>query len=218
MQLHPAVGSAEEEFSAAPWAEVAAIAYGTAAVLALLLAFAYADHLHALYSWLRQSFDAGRSGQSTPPAPVLPASYSLLSLPLELVTIGSEIVLLVWQFRSARTARLLGFPARHRPGWGVGFWFIPIANLFCPYQALVDCLPRDHPERSLVLRFWLTLVAADVITLVASFAMPFNRSTGVIISLVAIGLWLLYMGLLRQMISVVGAAHRSAAGMAARTG
>lgn len=72
-----------------------------------------------------------------------------------------------------RGARALGYQARHRPGWGVGSWFVPVASLWIPYQSLADCLPRDHPTRRglawLPLAYYLGIPACAVALLVAAF-------------------------------------------------
>ena len=43
-----------------------------------------------------------------------------------------------WQYRAVANARATGHDTRHSPGWGVGWWFIPVANLFVPRRVLRD--------------------------------------------------------------------------------
>ena len=56
----------------------------------------------------------------------------------------------------------------------MGFWFVPVVNLWFPYWAIVDCLPKGHPARRRVLGYWLSflfgglLAAAGTITLIWS--------------------------------------------------
>lgn len=64
-----------------------------------------------------------------------------------LVGLASMIMLLVWVHRAAKAGAALGIPARRSPGWAVGSWFIPIANLWLPLQSLLDLLPPEHPSR-----------------------------------------------------------------------
>ena len=45
------------------------------------------------------------------------------------------IVFLVWVHRTVSNAHALG-GTLSSPGWAVGYWFIPLVNLFKPYQAL----------------------------------------------------------------------------------
>ena len=36
-------------------------------------------------------------------------------------------------------------PIRFSPGWAVGWWFVPIASLWMPYQVMKDLWARSHP-------------------------------------------------------------------------
>jgi len=86
-----------------------------------------------------------------------------------------EIVFLVWQYRAAQVARALRYPARHSPGWGVGCWFVPVVNLWMPYQAIRDCLPPGHRARRYVLSTWITfliVIFLGPVTLVALVGAP----------------------------------------------
>jgi hypothetical protein len=68
------------------------------------------------------------------------------------ITIGTSTVLLVvitivfsvWVVRANRNAWNLGASMRIRPGWAVGYFFIPIFNLFKPYQAMKDLYLAAH--------------------------------------------------------------------------
>jgi hypothetical protein len=96
------------------------------------------------------------------------------------------ILACVWQHRSARAARALGLPATHSPAWGVGSWFVPIVNLFMPYQAIRDCLPAGHPGRALVLRWWLILMGAWSTALAAEIAACFSRPAGLVLGIMSV--------------------------------
>jgi hypothetical protein len=87
---------------------------------------------------------------------------------LSLVSIPMAIVLLVWQFRSAKTAQLLRMPAKLVPGLGVGGWFIPVVSLWFPYLAIRDCLPPGHPGRRVVLQMWLCYLGTQLAGLVTT--------------------------------------------------
>jgi len=51
----------------------------------------------------------------------------------------SRIFWFVWTYRIVKNAHCLTYrPLRFGPGWAVGYYFIPILNLFRPYQALSD--------------------------------------------------------------------------------
>ncbi|MEO1530200.1 MAG: DUF4328 domain-containing protein, partial [Planctomycetota bacterium] len=59
------------------------------------------------------------------------------------------IVFLVWVHRTTSNGHALGGNGLTSPGWAVVFWFIPILNLFRPYQSLRDVyrvsLGRNSP-------------------------------------------------------------------------
>jgi hypothetical protein len=107
---------------------------------------------------------AVNAAQNHQTAPVLtaPEPYGGFSALIVLLGIAAIVVECVWQFRAASAARAMGLPAKRSPGWGVGFWFIPVVNLWMPYQAIRDCLAHDDPNRAMVLRFWLFFIGMDV--------------------------------------------------------
>ena len=68
----------------------------------------------------------------------------ILEVPLRIVT---GIVFLVWVYRaynnlSALKARNLQFS----PGWAVGWWFIPFANLVKPFQVVREIFNESDPD------------------------------------------------------------------------
>lgn len=78
---------------------------------------------------------------------VLAAGVSLLGileLPLRVIT---AIFFLIWVYRtynnlSALKARDLSFT----PGWAVGWWFIPFANLVKPFQIVREIINESDPD------------------------------------------------------------------------
>jgi len=84
------------------------------------------------------------------------------------VYITTVVVFCIWINRSNKNARSLG--ARNMqftPGWCVGWWFIPFAHLFKPYQATAEIYRASQPGNgafdwpsvsvSPILGFWWTL-------------------------------------------------------------
>jgi Domain of unknown function (DUF4328) len=57
-----------------------------------------------------------------------------------LAFIATVIVYLIWLHRAYTNLRALdsGFIGKFTPGWAVGWWFIPFANLVMPYQAMSE--------------------------------------------------------------------------------
>ncbi len=158
-----------EEARIVPWARWAPVVYAGCAALNSALVGAYAARWRALFHWFHQVWVAASHNRQVAQAPpALPGWSNLLGL----VSIAAIVVFLSWQYRAARVARQLGYPARHSPGWGVGFWFIPVVQLWLPYQALADALPPKHHARRVMLLTWvvLWLAIASAITLPISLA------------------------------------------------
>lgn len=75
---------------------------------------------------------------------IVVSMLGLLEFPLRIVT---GIVFLVWVYRAynnlfALKARNLEFT----PGWAVGWWFIPFANLVKPFQVIREIFNESDPE------------------------------------------------------------------------
>lgn len=67
----------------------------------------------------------------------------LLTVPLSLLT---AILFLVWVNRANKNARALGAQGmQFTPGWCVGWFFIPIMNLFKPFQAIREIFQASDP-------------------------------------------------------------------------
>jgi hypothetical protein len=101
---------------------------------------------------------------------------------------GFYILVLIWQYQAASTARLLGLPAVRSPGLGVGSWFIPIVNLWFPYQSLRDCLPPGDPARITVSRLWAFFIATMVTSITTNILALFGNATGFILGGVALAM------------------------------
>ncbi|HEY1733185.1 MAG TPA: DUF4328 domain-containing protein [Acidimicrobiales bacterium] len=186
----------------------AVVVYGIIAVAHLLvLVVHYGGTYHRWDDFFHQVNTASQNGQ---PIPAIPSDLSVppyLFL-LSLASIAAAILLLVGQHRAAKAAQRLRLPATHRPGWGIGFWFIPVANLFCPYQAIRDCLPPGHPGRRRVLRFWLLYLATGLVTIGAEITTVFSRPAGIGLTALVAALWVLVVVDVRRVIATVEAAHR----------
>jgi len=62
-----------------------------------------------------------------------------------LLFIGTAVCWLRWQHRAYANLRLIGSrDTEHTPGWSVGYWFIPLINLFRPYQITAELYRRSE--------------------------------------------------------------------------
>jgi hypothetical protein len=78
---------------------------------------------------------------------VMLAVVGLTSLVLQLATLAACIFFLLWVHQAATNARGYGHAGlEFTPGWCVGWWFIPIASLWKPYQALKEVWLASDPS------------------------------------------------------------------------
>ena len=97
------------------------------------------------YRWLENTGEAAPSLEGL--------SGSLVGLALAataLVGFVTAILVLNWIHRAAYNARQLGATwMEFTPGWAVGWYFIPIASLWKPYQAMKEIWLASHsPSRA----------------------------------------------------------------------
>ena len=91
--------------------------------------------------------------------------------------------LLIWAYGASRNLEVLGaLGQRFSPGWVVGWWFIPIFNLFRPYQVVAEIWRGSDPEMvgepvnwkrgptSALLGWWWVLFLMSVYTWLARWA------------------------------------------------
>ncbi len=70
--------------------------------------------------------------------------FSLAELPLRILT---ALFFLIWLYRSyGNLSPLRARNLEHSPGWAVGWWFIPFANLVKPFQVVRELYNESDPE------------------------------------------------------------------------
>lgn len=92
---------------------------------------------------------------------------ALLGVLYVVIFLVTGILFLLWTYLANRNARSLGATGmKFTPGWAIGWYFIPILNLWKPYQALRETFKASHPDCSDdwqqaphpdILRLWWTL-------------------------------------------------------------
>ena len=92
----------------------------------------------------------------------------------------TAIAWLAWQHRGQENLPALGARGtRFTPGWAVGWWFVPIANLVRPVQAVGELVRASDPAGKevewkgrpvpvLVWTWWTALVGSRVLAIVAT--------------------------------------------------
>jgi hypothetical protein len=148
----PAIGA---ERVAAHWARIGLLWAGPMQALydvgVAVQAGWYADH----FDELAKGHSPKLTGAAASVTPVL--SYCSLGV------LVAGVLFLVWMYRAAAVARLLGLPARRAPGLATFSFLIPIVNLWWPYQSTCDLLPPGHPGRHAVGRWWATWLSSSLL-------------------------------------------------------
>lgn len=82
----------------------------------------------------------------------------IVSLVQTLMTITLGVTFLIWIYRVNKNLHVLSSdPMTFSPGWSVGWYFIPIANFFKPYQAMREIWTVAHgtlPNNNSLLKLW----------------------------------------------------------------
>jgi hypothetical protein len=142
----------------------------------------------------------------------------IIGVPQLLITIVTGVVFLMWIYRANLNARGLGAQGMtFTPGWSVGYYFVPIMNLWKPYQAMKEIWQAsEHPvswssaKPSSLLATWWGLWIASCILGQAAFRSSFSATTesavmvstviGILTDLVDIPLCLVAMRMVREII------------------
>jgi Domain of unknown function (DUF4328) len=123
-------------------------------------------------------------GQSYPPPRFTYTGSPLLGwlwLP-SLVSYATIIVWLIWQHRATANLWARGYLGlRIKPGWAVGWWFVPFANYGMPLVAMLeldrrstpDCLPRKSSP--LLGWWWAAWLSYQLIPVLAIWGVAFSE-------------------------------------------
>lgn len=198
------VPSPELERDASRWARIAMLWAGPA-----LAIYAVGNAFQAI--WIADNWDAivKADGRVPDGANELASTIGQLAF---FAFIAAAVLFLMWFHRSAVFAAGAGLPARRRPRLVVGSFFIPVVNLWWPYQSACDLLPPGHPGRSAILRWWLLCIGS----LVAGISIVASAFLGTVAlaaaTAIAAGLSVLAAFAARAIIDTVVTAHADLAG------
>ncbi len=101
------------------------------------------------------------------------------------VYVGLVVSFLLWLHRASKNLPALGNPksqVEYTPGWAVGWFFVPLANLFMPYKAVKEVWEKSDPfiksrddmmftptsSAALVTGWWIGWVAMNVLGRITS--------------------------------------------------
>jgi hypothetical protein len=105
------------------------------------------------------------------------AAWSLVN---GVTVILAAVAFLAWQSRSVANVPWLGGGTPGiSPGWSIGWWLVPFANMFMPYRSMADLERRTTfgaPRSRLLGAWWVLFVACNVADGLLSFAMTDTTS------------------------------------------
>jgi hypothetical protein len=98
-------------------------------------------------------------GSASPPPPRLSLVPQPFGAVASLVGVATIITWLVWQHRVTANVWARGHPVPTRPGWAVGWWFIPVVDLWMPAIALArvyraSLSSSGRPGRAWIVAAW----------------------------------------------------------------
>lgn len=96
-------------------------------------------------SWLAYRVVAGAE-LSTVVATRVDALVVILVVLQVAISIIVGVVFIVWQYKHAKNARLLGHRGELGPEWAIGGWFIPVANFVLPGVQLFSTSRHSDPQ------------------------------------------------------------------------
>jgi hypothetical protein len=201
----------DDELGAARVAHLSLIGICLTQIAAL---FGLAGSVASFVDQVRRQVDAVNANPDNPP--VFHLHFPGLFWLVELAGLAGLILLvlfMLWAFRAAQLASRLGLPARHSPGWAIGGFFVPVINLWFPYQSVVDTLPPGHPRRGVVGWWWAAFLLQGVgawPVFIASFA---STTAAMITAACCSVLPVLTLLSARRMIEVIVSAHRELVGV-----
>jgi hypothetical protein len=194
----------------APWARRAFAWYVVVIATGLLLAWAERSSMRQIFHELRVQ---SSTGVAQPGLNRSVGRTDLLSVANLVVIAPFYVLLLMWQYRAAKTARLLDLPAAHSPGLGVGSWFIPVVNFWFPYQALRDCLPPGDPDRRAVHRMWTCFISLIILNLITEVLLWTGNGAGLVFSIIAVALGVGFAAYGIRTVRAITSAHRRLLGL-----
>jgi len=143
-QLTPSSASSNGYVSAHPRGRVVIILLAANAVCSALLILAEVAQLGFPEFAEGQAFDDNPGGLA---ALLLYFAFTILGAVIFIIT---TVGFLMWLHRSSSNLPAFGYwkSQGYSPAWAVGSFFVPIANLFMPYQALKEIWQNSRPANS----------------------------------------------------------------------
>ncbi|WP_169792146.1 DUF4328 domain-containing protein [Jiangella muralis] len=146
------------------------VLFALAAAVTAASAAAYANRASVVSDALGMSPEADLLASNVAvDADRLTRAYDLVGLgtwAYGVVGLALGVFFIIWQYRHAQNARLLGSRSALGPGWAIGGWFVPLANFVLPVRQLWTASRSSNPDgrgAGIVVAWWVAFVAAILI-------------------------------------------------------
>jgi hypothetical protein len=107
--------------------------WGIACAVSLLAAIAHLSRAGLVSDFLDNPYSVSMSEADDADANVILATGARIA------TNGlAFIIMIVFAWRATKNLQMSGATLKRGPGWAIGGWFIPIGNLWIPYQVVRD--------------------------------------------------------------------------------
>jgi Domain of unknown function (DUF4328) len=112
------------------------------------------------------------------------AIHRVLGLLQGIAFISSGIAFLLWKYRANGNCRALGAKGMTSPGWTVGWYFVPFANLWKPYQPMEEIWQAsENPynwqrvKRPTIVTCWWLAWLADILAFYIAMTLKSGANT-----------------------------------------
>ena len=140
-------------------------------------------------------------------------------IPISLISV---VTVCMWVYRAHDNLRAANFELEHTPGWAVGWYFIPLANLIKPFQVMKeqwnttffqdDRYTSEAP--SIITVWWASYIVSNILGNVAARLQEASNytgsgnTTGILLNMGSSVLWIVSAWCLLTLIRQITAGHR----------
>ena len=146
----------------------------------------------------------------------------LITVAFTLIYLISVVTICMWIYRAHDNLRAAGFELEYTPGWSVGWYFIPFANLIMPFKVMKeqwnttfsngDSYTSEAP--SIITIWWVSYVVGNIFEAVAehltrrSIYAGSGNTIGIFLGMGSTVLTIVSAGCLLTLIRQITAGHR----------
>lgn len=138
-----------------------------------------------------------------------------------LSSIVTMILVSVWIYRGHANLRAAGYEKQFTPGWAVGWFFVPFANLVMPFRAMRELWNLSHnlvnsqdaPAPSELTKWWACWLIGNILSNVGLQLESLEGSIGLIVGMAGSLLLVAAAWFLRNILIAITATQRSMVGI-----